>query len=323
MVYQNSKKLTIVILAMIALLGSCKTKPETEKQPAVPKVPKAEDFYAGRNDFALMAEGASFYVHAQVQSVRPILNALRLGNMTGVELKDFLDMSEVLTAAVFSSEEWHFYAAAMGDFPSTRGGLFFNASKDWETKVSTAKIPYWHSPRSRLSVSLNAKQAYISDDDPFVPPPGAKVPDALPALKKDSALCGWINDPSAGLNRFVASFGIPVKIPANRIVFAVYAVQTDKAKESSKSKAKEAQQYTATLRFETSNANQANALVSIFSLARLGLASADFSKHKDMETLVRAFFWQSPRAEGSALILDTGTMRGEDIALLFNLISLY
>jgi hypothetical protein len=320
MVCQNSQKLTIVILAMIALLGSCKTKPETEKQPAVPK---PETFYRGRSDFSLMAEGADLYINAQVQSVRPILAALKLGGMTGTEIKDFLDMSDVLTAAVFSSGDVrHFYVAAEGNFPSTRGGLFFSASKDWEEVISTSKIPYWHSSRSRLSVSLNAKQAFISDDDPFVPPPGAQTPEALTALRKDSVLCGWINDPSAGLNRFVASFGIPVQIPANRILFAVYAVSTDSAKESASKKTKTAEQYTATLRFETPSPTQANALVGIFSLARLGLATADFSKHRELETLVRAFFWQSPRAEGSALILNTGVMKGEDIALLFNMISL-
>lgn len=318
MVYQNSKKLIVIFLA--ALLSACATKPQAVK----PAVPKPETFYEGRSEFALMAEGASVYIHAQVQQVRPILDSLKLGGMTGAEIKEFLDMSDVLTAAVFSPlEERHFYAAALGNFPSVRGGLFFGASKDWETKTSSTKMPYWHSARSRLSVSLNPKQAFISDDDPFVPPPGAQAPEALAALKKDSVLYGWMNEPAPALNRMIASFGMPVQIPANRILFAVYPASPGKANEqTAKNKTKDSELYTAVLRFETSSASQANALVSIFSLARLALAIADFSAHKDLETLVRAFFWQNPRADGNALILNTGTMKGEDIALLFNLISL-
>ncbi|MDR0448189.1 MAG: hypothetical protein LBH07_05930, partial [Treponema sp.] len=67
----------------------------------------------------------------------------------------------------------------------------------------------------------------------------------------------------------------------------------------------------------------AAALQRIFTLARLGLAQADFSEYRDMEILVRAFFSQNPRQEGNALILKTEAMDGKDLALLFNTMSLY
>jgi len=318
MVYQNSKRLNgtfvcrlFLAAAVFPLLASCVSKPP---------VLKPETFYQGRSGFALMAEGADLYISAEVQSVRPILDSLALGGMTGAELKDFLDMSKVLTAAVFPSAGGrHFYAAASGNFPSGRGGLFFNTSKDWETKLSASGMPYWYSERSRLSVSLGAKDAYLSDTDPFVPPPGAQIPEALPALQKGAVLYGWMNDPAQALKRIVASFGVPIEIPASRIVFAVYPAETEAAKKSNK--ADEGAQYSAVLRFETPSASQANALVRIFSLARLGLAFADFSQNKDMEMLVKAFFSQNPTADGSALILATGVMKGSDLALLFNMMS--
>jgi len=268
-----------------------------------------------------MAEGADLYISAEVASVRPILDSLALGGMTGAELKDFLDMSNVLTAAVFPSAGGrHFYAAASGNFPSGRGGLFFSASKDWETKLSASGMPYWYSDRSRLSISLSSKDAYLSDTDPFVPPPGAQVPEALPALQKGAVLSGWMNDPAPALKRIVSAFGVPIEIPANRIVFAVYPAETDTASKKS-NKADEAAQYSAVLRFETPSAAQANALVRIFTLARIGLAFADFSQNKDMEMLVKAFFSENPKADGSALILATGVMKGSDLALLFNMMS--
>ena len=58
----------------------------------------------------------------------------------------------------------------------------------------------------------------------------------------------------------------------------------------------------------------------IFTLAKIGLALADFGEHRDRETLVRAFFAQNPRQDGNAMVLTTGVMNGRDLALLFNTI---
>ena len=319
MVYQNYEKLKkirnarpvqlLVYSFFLVLPLSCKS---------TGSVPSPEKFYAGRSGFALMAEGAGFYITAEVQSVRPILDSLKIGGMTGAELKQFLDMSNVLTAAVFEAAGGRrFYAAALGSFP-TGSGLFFSASKDWEKRTSALGMPYWYSQRSQLSVSLNAKVAYLSHDDPFVPPPGAAVPEALPALQKGAVLSGWMNDPAPAINRFAAGLGVPIEIPAERLVFAVYP-----AGPAGKGKQAGEEQYTAVLRFETPTSTQAAALVRIFTLAKIGLAMADFSGREDMKVLAGAFFSGNPQAEGSALILTTGTMNGTDLALLFNAISIY
>ena len=292
-----------------------------------PSVPKPEAFYKGRSGFSLMEEGAALYLTADVQSVRPILDALVLGGMTGSEIKNFLDMSDVLIAAVFMVPgKRHFYAAASGAFPSARGGLFFSASKDWEKKISETGMPYWYSSRSQLSVSLNAKAAYLSDADPFVPLPGASIPEALPALQKNAVLSGWMNNPSQTVNKIIADFEVPIEIPADRLVFAVYPVieeNADGKKAAGKGKAASDSQYTAALRFETPTSTQAAGLVMIFAMAKLGIARADFSDRKEMETLAKAFFSQNPRQDGNALVLDTGIMNGKDLALLFNSISIY
>jgi len=290
-----------LIFALFSLLtASCRTSPS---------VPKPEDFYTGRSGFALMADGAELYITADVQSARPILDNIVLGGLSGAEIKRFLDMSDILTAAVFHSAKRHFYAAAIGKFPSAAGGFFFSTSKDWEKRLSASGMPYWYSDQSRLSISLNSGAAYLSDTDPFVPPPGTRIPESLPALQKGAVLCGWMNNPSETFNRIIASFEVPIEIPADRLLFAVYPEGNSKTA-----------QYTAALRFETPTPTQAAALARIFSLARMGLAGADFSGRENLKALAEALFSQDPKAEGNALILKTGTMKGRDLALLFNAI---
>ncbi|MDR2701663.1 MAG: hypothetical protein LBB72_04455 [Spirochaetaceae bacterium] len=313
MVHQNSKELkspqypkiyfwellkVVPLLFTVLLLFACAS------------APKPETFYEGRSGFALMAEGAELYITAKVQSVRPILDSLTLGGMNGGELKDFLDVSDVLTAAFFPpTDVWHFYAAASGSFPSARGEIYFGSSKSWEKKLSAAGMPYWYSPQSRLSVSLNSRMAYLSDADPFVPPPGAQFPQALSALQKGAVLSGWMNDPARAFGNVAAAFPVPVTIPAKRMLFAVYPEPSG--------------QYSAVLHLETPSPAQAAALIRAFALAKLALAVADFSGDEEIEILSRAFFSQTPKAEGNVVILNTGVMEGKSVALLFNAFSVY
>ncbi|MDR2313828.1 MAG: hypothetical protein LBE02_04775 [Spirochaetaceae bacterium] len=269
-------------------------------------------FYSGRRDFSLMGPGADLYIKAEVQSVRPILEGLILGGLTGAEIKEFLDMCETLTAAVYMGEERRFYAAAAGRFPSARGGFFFGISRDWEKRKSASGVDYWYSDKSKLGVFLTGKNAYLSNADPFVPPPGVRIPDGIGPLQNGAVLLGWMEDPASALNTIVAAFGVPIAIPAERLIFGVYPGGGENLN------------YTAVLRFETPTPSQANALVRIFTLARAGIAGADFTGRPDLESLARAFFsGGSPRQEGNALILTSGPMSGQDLALLFNIISLY
>jgi hypothetical protein len=317
MVHQNREKLMgkkfyplCLFFPLVAVL-SCASSAAT--------VPGPESFYAGRSDFSLMAPGADLYINADVQSVRPILEVLALGGMTGAEIKDFLDMSDTLTAAVFRAETGrHFYAAASGRFPSVRGGVFLSNSRDWESRQSASGIPYWYSPQPGVSIFFNAKNAYLSDGDPFVPPPGVESPVALAELRKGAVLSGWMENPASAINRIAAAFGVPIEIPAERLVFAVFPLR-DRANGT----AKQSESYTAVMRLETPSPTQAKALVRIFIMAKAGLALADFSGNRDMEILARAFFSENPVEDGNALILKSSVMSGRDIALLFNTVAVY
>ena len=291
------------------LVFSCKT------------TPTGGTFYEGRSGFALMPPGAPLYLMAEVQEVRPILDSLVLGGMSGGELKSFLDKSDRLVLAVFNNPgERHFHAAATGKFPS--GGLFFSTSKDWEKKTSASGLPYWYSARSWLAVSLSPKEAFISDVDPFVAPPGATTPEALSGMQQGAVLSGWMDDPAQALEKLKTAFGLPIEIPAEKFLFAVYPAD-DADGTNKKTKPDGNTRYSASLRFEMPTAAQAAGLVMIFAMARLGMANADFSAYKEMEALARAFFTNSPRQDGSALVLKTGALSGKELALLFNTISVY
>ena len=105
MVYNDCKKLNkkrtcfeqfALAVFLGVLLSSCATT-----------APTPEKFYEGRSGFALLPEGAALYITADVKSSRPILDALVMGGFSGTDIKDFLDMSDAVSAAVFPSVgEW-------------------------------------------------------------------------------------------------------------------------------------------------------------------------------------------------------------------------
>ena len=282
-----------------------------------------------------MAPGADIYLGADVGAARPILDRLSFGGFGGGEISQFLDMTGSITAAIYSSGPRRFLAAANGRYPSGRGGIFFTASKDWIRAKSASGIAYWHSDKSALSVYLNASRAYVSDADPFVAAPGAESPAALADLRTDAALSGWIDRPGAALNRIIAALGVPLQIPADRLVFGVYRAEKaansagasdPRSSAGAKSAESDTGSYRAALRLETQSATQAAALARIFTMAKLASAFADFSAMEsgaDLASLASIFLSNVPEQDGSALILKTGVMNGTDIALLFNTLSVY
>jgi len=323
MVHQNRKKLipkivfpVIFSLFFIMVLASCRSSPS---------VPTPEQYYRGRSGFELIPEGGELYITARVQSARPILDSLTLGGLSGADLKSFLDMSDTLTAVVFpSEEEWLFYAAATGRFPSARSGLFFGASRDWERRDSSSGMQYWYSQQSRLGLFLSSRLAFVSHDDPFVAPPGAREPEALASLQENAVLSGWITNPAQAINSIIAVLEIPVEMPVESLVFAVYP-------EGQQSSRNREELYSAVLRFETPSNIQAAALVIMLNLAKMGLdlsgsieqETADMGIQMDIQTLAKIFFSNPPRQEGNSLVLTTGIVNGSELALLFNAFSVY
>ncbi|MDR2144466.1 MAG: hypothetical protein LBP29_08865, partial [Treponema sp.] len=326
MVCKNRKKLRwpgrpLFAAAVFATLAACASSP------------KPETFYADRGDsFALMAPGADIYLSADVEAARPILDRLSMGGFGGGEISQFLDMTNSITAALYGSGPRRFLAAASGNYPSARGGIFFSASKDWAKTKSASGIAYWHSDKSALSVYLGPASAYVSDADPFVSAPGAESPAGLAELKAGAVLSGWMDKPGVPLNRIIAALGVPVQIPADRLVFGVYraeetAVSTGNRSSTGAEKTSAGDGlYRAALRLETQSETQAAALARIFTMAKLASAFADFSAMESgagLASLTAVFLSNVPERNGSVLTLTTGVMNGTDIALLFNTLAVY
>jgi hypothetical protein len=272
-----------------------------------------------------MAPGADIYLTADVAAARPILDRLSLGGLEGGEISRFLDMTNSLTAALYGSGSRRFLAAANGKYPSARGGIFFSASKDWTKAKSASGIEYWHSGKSALSVYLGPSAAYVSDADPFVSAPGAESPAGLEDIGTGAVLYGWMEKPDASLDRIIAAVGLPIRIPADRLLFGVYPAETPESPPSGEKKSAENDgSYRIALRLETPGETQAAALVRIFTMARRAMAFVDFSAmESDVAILAGIFLSGVPEQNGSALTLETGLMSGRDIALLFNTLSLY
>ncbi|MDR0402739.1 MAG: hypothetical protein LBH35_04020 [Treponema sp.] len=335
MVYKNSEKLSRPRLAAYSapqlLRGRGAVFLLCAAFAACASFPKPETFYADRKDnFALMAPGAVIYFDADVGAARSILERLSLGEFGGGEISQFLGMTDSITAALYASGPRRFLAAASGRYPSGRGGVFFSTSKDWVRAKSASGIQYWHSEKSALSVYLGASRAYVSDADPFAAAPGAESPAVLADIKADAVLSGWMDSPGAALDRIIAALGVPLRIPADRLVFGVYRAEADRVsgevRGSAGAEAAENESYRAVLRLETQSGTQAAALARIFTMAKLASAFIDFSTMEsgaDLASLAGIFLSNVPEQDGSALILKTEIMGGRDIALLFNTLSLY
>ncbi|MDR2768730.1 MAG: hypothetical protein LBB82_10445 [Treponema sp.] len=276
-------------------------------------VPTPEKFYAGRTDpFTVTAEGAELYFAALLPAARPLIEKMTLGSISGAAAGDFIDHAGMIIAAVYPEHSpRRFIGAAQGKFPSARGGIYMSGSRDWEKAVSASGIEYWRSGASNLSLYLGARRVFFSDGDPFAPPPGAVSPAALDGLKRNAVLYGWLENAGESLDKIIASLGVPLSVPAQKLLFAVYPAGSEE------------DAYRAVLRLETPGVSQAMALTRILGMAAAGLAGADLSAYREFESVARALFGGSFEQSGDAVIITTMTLRSGELALLFTTLTLY
>lgn len=289
-----------MILGIIFLM-SCATSPKT--------TPLDES-----GDFAALAPGALAYFFIDVPRSRPLLEFISLGGFSGKDAAEFLDKTDSAVAAAYPPESGRsFLVAARGKYPSGRIGLSFAFNSAWKKIPSAAGSSYWRSDRNGLSVSLNSRRALVSDGDPLAPPPGVEAPAVFETLRRDAFLAGWTDDGGVSINRFLTLLEIPLQIPADRILFGIFdAPEGEKGKE-----------YEAFLRIETPSVNHAKGLLAVFSLTRIFMAALPPVEEEDPLTLAAALFTHIPTQEDRALLIRTGSLKPQGIALLFNILSLY
>ncbi|MDR2630560.1 MAG: hypothetical protein LBC60_06535 [Spirochaetaceae bacterium] len=302
---KQSDTLTVQVMGTlffgVMFLVSCATNPKT--------TPIDES-----GDFAALAPGAAAYFSIDVSRSRPLLELISLGGFSGKDVTEFLDKTDSAVAAAYPPESGRsFLVAARGKYPSGRIGFSFAFSSAWKKRPSPAGNSYWRSDRNGLSVFLNSRRALVSDGDPLVPPPGVEAPTVLETLRRNALLSGWTDDGGASINRFLALLEIPLQIPAERILFGVYDAPGGKS----------GQEYEAHLRIETPSVSQAKGLLAIFSLTRIFMAGLTPEDEEDPLLLASALFTHVPTQEDAALLIRTGSLKPQGIALLFNMLSLY
>jgi hypothetical protein len=179
-------------------------------------------------------------------------------------------------------------------------------SKDWTRVKSPAGGRYWHSPAYGLGLVLGATSALASGGDPLAPRkllPG-EIPGEFPLFRVPFSIAGWIPEPQEPLNKFLGSLGIPIQIPAEAFFFGAQAGEEDR--------------WELVFRIKTRSANQARAMVTLFSLARIAIGGGGA-----VFDAVRPLFANLPEQDGSVLLLRSASMDEKQVALLFNVVSVY
>jgi hypothetical protein len=291
-------------LCVFSLLVSCATKP-----PAIEPGPEGE--------FAVLDGGGMVYFTVDVPGARPILDLAQFEGTGGKQAVEILDLTDTAVGAVYAAESGEgvpagtkeadalsarrYLIAARGKYPAGRAGFAFTFSKEWKKLKSPAGGRYWYSRREDIALVLDARFALVSNADPYPRSVAVEIPDSFPRFRDNAVLAGWLHSPSVPLNRFMAQLDIPIQIPADLLIFAVYPAEGGEEKCL----------YTARVRLETPSPSQAKALASMFSLVRL------YAAEEPLPPALEAFLANLPEVDGAALILSTGALEPEAIGCNF------
>jgi hypothetical protein len=268
---------------------------------------------------AVLDGGGMAYFAVDVPAARPILELAEFEGTSGKQMADILGMTDTAVGAVYAppakepayaGEARRFLLAAWGKYPSGRAGFAFSVSSGWKQLKSQTGKRYWYSQKEELAVVLEARSALVSNADPYPRSGDVIIPGSFRQFREGAVLAGWLNSPSVPLNRFIAQLNIPIQISAELLVFAVYPATGERIEGE-----EEKRLYSAAVRLETQSSSQAKGLAAMFSMLRLfagGLPPA-----------VAALLANPPAVDEAALILKTGTLEPEAIALLFNMFSVY
>ncbi|MDR2786072.1 MAG: hypothetical protein LBB83_09190 [Treponema sp.] len=305
-------------MCALSLLFSCATKP-----------PVVEPGIEIEGEFAVLDGGGLAYFTIDVPGARPILDLAQFEGRRGGQAAEILDLTNTAVGAVYAPESGEdapavsarqepdapsarrYLIAARGKYPAGRAGFAFTFSAEWKKLKSPAGKRYWYSRREELALVLDGRSALVSNADPYPRSAAVEIPGSFARFRDNAVLAGWLHSPSVPLNRFVAQLNIPIQIPADLLIFAVYPAEGEFEGQEKK------HLYTARVRLETQSPSQAKALASMFSMVRLFAAGAD------LPPAIAALLANIPEVDGAALILSTGALEPESIALLFNMFSVY
>jgi hypothetical protein len=307
------------VFLVLLFLVSCGTLPE-----AAGTAEMSEE-----SEYIPLEAGALLYVLADVQQARPILDIAQIRGLNEKRATQMLDKTRYAAAALYPPESGRrFQATAWGAYPSFRAGMAFGMSRNWKKHRSAAALPYWYSAKERLSVALNAKQAFVSSSindaplEPFSPSPGVETPEGFAEFRRRAIISCWLERPAAMLRAAFEKMQIPLQLPAERIFVSLFPAAERLAADGKTPGETESPQYEALIRIQLASATQAKALVTLLTLAG-GFVSAKTQETDGPASVAALLFANPPVQKGQSLDIRTAALTRGDIALLFSLFPVY
>jgi hypothetical protein len=278
--------------------------------------PKAPESTGDVGEFALLPAGGRVYLWADVRGGRSLLEALSVGGFRAKDAGQVLDRTDTAAAAFFGGGPvegaGRFFLVGRGKYPNIRAGISMTFSRDWKKAKSPTGNRYWYSPVNGLGVALGPELALAAVGDPFAPEKlkHEDIPGDFFAFLRGFSFvaAGWIPEPREPVNVFLASLRVPLQIPAEELFFGA-------ARAGGSGEGEDA--WELVFRVRTPSAREARALVTLFSLARIAIASGAVPE------AVRPLFINLPEQDENILVLRSGPMNTKETALLFSAFSVY
>ena len=302
---QRHRGLTLLVSAALLLFWSgCATIPKD--------FPGVDE-----EDFGLLPSGGKVYVWANINEARPILEAISFDGMSLEDAGGVLDRTRT-AVGVFNGEESaeRFFLTLRGEYPTFQAGFSMTFSRGWKKQKSKTGNSYWFSPQNGIGLALGPALALVSGGDPFVliPPAGMaiKSPDGFDDFREATVMAGWIPEPEEPVNKFLNSLAIPIQVPAEDFFFCIVPAGDD--------------QWELEFRIRTSSANQARALLTLFTLARMFIVNSPISGQSEENQIAQflpVLFANLPRREEAVLSLRTPVLDTRELSLLFEAFSVY
>ncbi|MCL2128088.1 MAG: hypothetical protein FWH38_07530 [Treponema sp.] len=266
--------------------------------------------------------GAFAYIVADAKNAAPILEYLDFIDFTDRRFSQLIEKTQSAAAAVYlppadgqdgdPQGQRRYQVTAWGDYPSSRIKLALRTGREWKRRRSAESgEAYWYSSKGLMSLAVDTRIIRVfaayrdSPQDPYPRSPGTEIPAGFGEFSSGAVLSCWLDSPGPVINSRLAGMGIPFEVPAEIVFFSLFNSDTGK-------------DYEASLQLQLSNASQAGALRTIFTIARSFISPDAFSAN----VLLSVLFSNPPVQDGKNLNIKTGVLSAGDISLLIKMFSL-
>ncbi|MCL2007743.1 MAG: hypothetical protein FWG77_06610 [Treponema sp.] len=268
----------------------------------------------------LLPTGGNVYIVADAITGRPLLDLLSPVDLNHPDIASMIDRTDTMAAALYpASSDRNFFLAALGTFPGTSANFSFLFSRGWRRQSSAGSGSYWFSREENIAISLSSNLIRVSNTDPIANFQTERPPPGLAEFGRGMPLIGWMPSPADFLNGFFTFLGIPIQIPAEEFFFSASQPWPD-----------EDEYWELLFRIKTPSELHARSILALFTVARLAVfqgmvPSEDFISGisinpREFASLLLA---NLPERDVDILLLRTNPMTARQMALLFNMFTLY